>query len=158
MQIAPLDARRDSSVTLNSSSLLADDGHSQNVSIQRHSEAVGLHFEIWVSYIEYIAHTTGDNEFTTKSRDHAGYIKDTRGRTVDRCWSGRVGAALAAGPPRRLSSRSSTGHEASMLAIVACAPSESSLCQAPVFDGILGATDRAAIMRRGCVEFVWVRE
>jgi hypothetical protein len=35
---------------------------------------------------------------------------------------------------------------------------ESSLCQGPIFDGILSATVRAAIDRRGCVEFVWVRE
>ena len=35
---------------------------------------------------------------------------------------------------------------------------ESSLCQDPIFDGILGAPVRAVVDRRGCVEFVWVRE
>jgi hypothetical protein len=35
---------------------------------------------------------------------------------------------------------------------------ESSLCQGPIFYGILSATARAAIDRRGCIEFLWVRE
>jgi hypothetical protein len=35
---------------------------------------------------------------------------------------------------------------------------ESSLCQDPILDGFWGATDRAVITRRGCIEFMWVRE
>jgi hypothetical protein len=36
-----------------------------------------------------------------------------------------------------------------------CAPSSH---QAPIFDGILSATIRAVVDRRGRIEFVWVRE
>jgi hypothetical protein len=35
---------------------------------------------------------------------------------------------------------------------------ESSLCQDSTFGGVLSATVRPAIDRRGCIELAWVRE
>ena len=84
-QTAPLDVQRDAGIAPSRSSLLAGNGLTQDVSPQRESQAVDLHFKICASYIGYIARTTGDNASTTQEKGHAGYVKDTQFGTVDKC-------------------------------------------------------------------------
>ncbi len=88
--MAPLEAQRDTRAALSRFWLPADDGHRANVLALCKCHTAGIYFKVCVSYVDHIEDTTGDNGSTTKRKAHAGYIKDTQFRTVDKCRLRRV--------------------------------------------------------------------
>jgi hypothetical protein len=70
---------------LSGSSLISGDGLCANGSPPCQRQTAAVHLKICVSYVDYIEDTTGDNASTTQRKAHAGYIKDTRFRTGDKC-------------------------------------------------------------------------
>jgi|GEM_PF-2128320 hypothetical protein len=97
--MAPLEAQRETRAALSRFRLPADDGHRANVLALCKCHTAGVYFKVCVSYVDYIEDTTGDNASTTKRKAHAGYIKDTQFRTVDKCRSVAVRGRQA--PERR---------------------------------------------------------